>query len=491
MQEAYSISEVKGGLAYLLPELTLTAGILLIIIAGIIWHNKSRLWEISITLFVITVLMAGFLTVYAWPQNSIRLFFGFIQQTDFAAYFKLLVLTGCALTAGMSRKKSVEHPAEYFTLVLSVALGSTLFITSNHAVMFLLSLELISLPSYMLTALGRGKGGAEAGLKYFLFGSTVTAVMIFGWSLLYSATGTFDFTSSAFIDQLTQNAEPTAYLASALIIAGLLFKVSAVPFHLWAPDTYQAASAAIAAFFSTVPKLAGLAVLAKILLAFHLFGQSPVPFAAIVGVLSMASITLGNVGALRQKHAKRLMAYSSIAQAGFLLLALVPFDQSGLNALQFYSAVYLVMNFATFYVIGQFEHHQNVQTVEDFSGRAGASWALALVITTGLIALIGLPPTGGFMAKLFLFSSLWSSTSVSPTLRLVFLILGLLNTVVALFYYLKIPYYLFVKDRQDKPKSLSWELQGVLSVLLALALLVAFVLPGLLMGWINKTTFVL
>lgn len=491
MQHAYSISEVKSGLAHLLPELTLTVGLLLIIIAGIIGHKKSFLWEISTALFLITLVVAGFLIAYTWPQNSIRLFFGFIQQTDFAAYFKLLVLAGCALTAGMSRKKSIEHPAEYFTLILSVALGSTLFITSNHAVMFLLSLELISLPSYMLTALGRGKGGAEAGLKYFLFGSTITAIMVFGWSLLYATTGTFDFTSSAFIDPFIHNAEPTAYLASALIIAGLLFKVSAVPFHLWAPDTYQAASAAIAAFFSTVPKLAGLAVLAKILLAFHLFGQSLVPFAAMVGVLSMASITLGNVGALRQKNVKRLMAYSSIAQAGFLLLALVPFDLSGLHTLQFYSAVYLVMNFAAFYVIEQFEYHQNVQTVEDFSGRAGARWALALVVTTGLIALIGLPPTGGFMAKLFLFSSLWSSTSVSPNLRLVFLVLGLLNTVVALFYYLKIPYYLFVKTKTAEPETLPWELQGVLSVVLAVALLVAFILPGLLMGWINRTTFVL
>jgi NADH-quinone oxidoreductase subunit N len=491
MQHVYSINEMKAGLAYLSPELILTGGILLIILAGIIGHKKPALWAFSLLIFVSTIALAGFEIVAKWPETNLRLFSGFLQHTDFAAFFKLLVLAGCLLTAGMSRKKNIEHPAEYFTLLLSVALGCALFVMSNHAVIFLLSLELISLPSYVLTGAGRGKAGAEGSLKYFLFGSTVTAVMIFGWSLLYSVTGTFDFTSPEFVEQLTHHAQPAAYLASALIISGLLFKLSAVPFHFWAPDTYQAAPTPVAAFFSTVPKLAGLAVLAKIFLAFHLFGQSSVPYASIAGVLAIISITVGNIGALRQKNVKRLMAYSSIAQAGFLLLALVPFDLSGIHTLQFYAIVYLVMNFASFYVIGQFDHHHNAELLEDFRGRARTGWVSAIVISVGMIALTGLPPTGGFMAKLILFSSLWSSSSISPDLRLILLILGLLNTVVALVYYLKIPYYLFIKSRPEETKPLPWELQGLFGVLLALALLAAFVHPGLLMGWINKTTFVL
>jgi NADH-quinone oxidoreductase subunit N len=328
-------------------------------------------------------------------------------------------------------------------------------------------------------------------MKYFLFGSVASAIMLYGFTILYGFTGTLDFSSPTFFGQLIDNSSPLLLVAGLMALCGFLFKMSAAPMHPWAPDVYQAAPIPIIAFLSVAPKLASVGILTKFLLALHLFGQGEYDWQLIAAAIAMLTITVGNLSALWQKNPKRMMAYSSIAQSGFLLVGVAAFLPQGIQFMLFYAAVYLLMNFAVFVYLSWFEK-QGMSGMDTFAGRGpGFLWA-AIGITIALVALTGLPPTAGFTAKLFIFSSLWDAYETTrKSLLLWLLIFGLINTVISLFYYLRIPYAAFIKagarpETQKKPG-----FENLLGFILVLLIVTIFFVPGLLMGLINRINFVL
>jgi NADH-quinone oxidoreductase subunit N len=488
------LTGINESLTFLLPEGWLCLGIVLLIIGSMIKRIPPATFYGATLGFLI---VNGILLFIHWPQVPFRLMGGLIRVDDFSTFFKMLTTVGALLTLLIDNRR--DRLAEYYLLILSVVIGSHFLLMSMSLIMVVLALELISISSYVLatglesTEVSAQKKSAEAAWKYFLFGSASTAIMVFGMSYLFGLTGTLDFASNDFVNKLIEIKSPLLLIGGLMALTGFLFKVTAVPFHLWAPDVYEATPTPIVAFFSVVPKLAGLGILAKFILALHLFGQSVVDWSLLIGILALASILVGSLAALAQTNAKRMMAYSSIAQSGFLLAALSTISMDGLRIAIFYSSVFLVTNLLIFHILVQAEEQFKSSEMGTYSGWGYISVLPSVGMVMGMISLVGLPPTGGFMAKLFLFSGLWKKFDDSGQYFFLLLFsLGLLAAVISLFFYLRLPYYLFLRK---PPIDLSTKKTGLhtnlLTIILVMLLFGLFFLPGLLMGWANKVNFVL
>lgn len=481
------LTSIYESLRHVWPELILTLSILAVLITGLIVKEKSYA---TFALSGIAYGVALIVVLITWPQQPVSIFNNMLRVDDFAAFFKVLFLIGGFLTLTISGTK--KEPAEFHLLLLSIVLGACLLVMSMNFVMVLLALELISLSSYLLVGFGFDRKSAEGSLKYFLFGTVATAIMIYGLSLMYGIAGTLNFSSNQFIDSLMRTQSPLLLVSCFLVLAGFLFKIAAVPLHLWAPDVYESAPTAVVAFISVVPKLAGMAVLIKLVLSFYLFGQSVYLWPEMIAVISIASILVGNLSALVQTNPKRMLAYSSVAQSGFMLVGLATLQLEGIHFAIFYGSVFLLMNFLVFAVLNYYEQHGDISSINALSGLGRLSWFPAFSMLIGMVALTGLPPTAGFTSKLLIFSSLWSAYQETHSLILIVLFLvGLLNTVVSLFFYLKIPYFLFIKDAPEGISIKSSGFSNLLHLILVIALIYLFLQPDLLMGWINRITFVL
>lgn len=488
------LESIANSLGFVIPEIILSVGILFIIFIGLFTRDKSNGIISWLTLMLFTITLTY--TILNWSITSpINLFDGMMRGDGFTSFFKILFDVAGILTVLMSMKseelKENRFNAEYFTLIVAAVLGAHLLTMTTNFIMVFISLELLSISSYILAGFSFTKKGAEGSLKYFLFGSVASAVMLYGFSILFGITGILDFSAADFADRLLNNHSPLILAAGLISMAGFLYKIAAAPMHPWAPDVYEAAPIPVVAFLSVVPKLAGVAILARFTLALHLFGQSDFNWQVILSVIAILSILVGNLSALWQNNPKRMMAYSSIAQAGFLLIGVVCFSNQGIQFMMFYACIYLLANMAVFICLQVFEKH-GVDSIPSFSGWGKSNVMISIVLLLGFISLTGIPPTAGFTAKLFIFTSLWSAYEQSSNGVLIWLlVLGLLNTVISIFYYLKMPYYAFLKNADPIPSVKKTQLENYLALILVVLLLFLFIRPDLLMGWLNRINFVL
>jgi NADH-quinone oxidoreductase subunit N len=307
-------------------------------------------------------------------------------------------------------------------------------------VLIFISLEISSISTYILAGFRRREASsAESSLKYFLLGSFATAFFLYGVALMFGATG------STNIDKISQalqsNEVPTlAYLAIALMFVGLGFKVASAPFHIWTPDVYEGAPAPIVGLMSTGPKAAAFAVLLRILFEANAPGRF-----WLIWVSAALSMTLGNVGALVQNNIKRLLAYSSIAHAGYLLVAFAAAPQVGISAAMFYAASYAAMNVGAFAVVSHLANYgEKYVTLDDYAGLARRSPLLAATLTIFLLSLIGIPITGGFFAKFYVFSAALRSNLVGLT------IIGVINSAIGAYYYLRIIVMMYMREARTE-----------------------------------------
>ncbi len=476
------------------PELVLVFAILGIVLFDLILGHRGKKILPFIALaalgYIISLEIVQVITAGNVPN---RLFSGMIATDRISSIWKLIfdVATFLAVILGMG-KEPREKTGEYYTLVLGLLLGAHMLSMSSNLLMIYLSLEVISIFSYILTAFGFSKKSNEAAVKYLLFGAVASGVMLYGMSLIYVLTGSFDITTSGFIEALMTADSLPVLLACVMVSVGFLFKISAIPFHIWTPDVYTAARTSVVAYFSVVPKLAGISILLKWILVANLFGQGPVDWQVLIAVVSMITILVGNFSAIWQKNVKRLLAYSAIAHSGFLLVALVSFSESGLQSLFFYSFVYLLMNIGAFAVVQYFETREQITEIEEYRGLVSKYPFITLLLLVLMISLAGLPPTAGFTAKLFIFSSLWEAFRESGNNWLFYLLIfGLVNTVVSLLYYLKIPYYMIFKPvvRELTAEKKINTTENYLGVLVVLGLLILFFKPEWLMNIFNNVNF--
>ena len=466
-----------------LPEIILTvAGTLLMVLDPILRKRTSAVFG-HLSLVALLAALAG--SLYANGSGG-PAFGGMLNVDAFATFFRVVVIVVGILTVLPSYRFLARQDAEtseFHALLLFSIAGQCLMAASNDLIMVFIGLEISSIASYVLAGYLRDdKRANEAALKYFLLGSFATGFFLYGVALIYGATGSVNLTVVR--TAILHGASDPIFLgvAAALIFVGLAFKVSAAPFQIWAPDVYQGAPTPVSAFLSAGPKAAAFAVFLRIFItAFQPIGSRWEP---LVWGVALASMCVGNFAALWQTNIKRMLAYSSIAHAGYVLVALAANSDTGTAAAMFYLASYACMNIGAFscvaYLSGKGERYQSI---EDFKGLGRRQPLAAAMFTIFLFSLIGVPLTGGFFGKFYIFKAALES-------RLVWLtVLGLLNSAVAAYYYLRILVMMYMHEPTEAAESaepLSPSVRVAL-ILPALATLVLGIFPTWVVEFAGKS----
>lgn len=413
----------------------------------------------------------------SWAAQDIvgNAFYGMIRVDAFSVFFHIVVIAISALVI-LSSMDYLEvqriRSGEYYGLILFGTVGMCLMSSAMELVMLFIALEISSISTYVLAGIKRRSAvGAESSLKYFLLGSFATAFFLYGVALIFGATGT---TNIATIAGSLHGGQFSllVYTALALMIVGMGFKIAAAPFHVWTPDVYEGAPAPVVALMSTGPKAAAFALMLRVL--FGSFNEFSAWWMPIIWVTAVLSMTLGNIGALMQNNVKRMLAYSSIAHAGYLLVAFASRQVDGISAAIFYTATYAAMNVGAFAVISHFASEgEKYISIDDYSGLGRRSPVLAVTLTIFLLSLIGIPLTGGFFAKFYVFNAALQSDLVWLT------IIGVANSAVAAYYYLRLIVVMYMRDGDDSVPLTPVPAAVAAGVLIAAALTIYLgVLPG-------------
>lgn len=431
----------------ILPELVLSIfGIAVMMLDPLVDEEKSQK-TLGLIAFVGSI--AALISTWYMAQSPGLAFSNTIRIDSFSVFFTFLVIAIAAVVI----LSSFEYMAvqriragEYYALILFGVVGMALMSSAIELVMIFIGLEISSISTYILAGFRRNDASSsESSLKYFLLGSFATAFFLYGVALMFGATGS---TNIDIIAQRLQSgpAEVLVYVAMSLMFVGLGFKVAAAPFHVWTPDVYEGAPAPVVGFMSTAPKAAAFAVLLRVVFSINAPGRF-----WLLWVAAALSMTLGNVGALVQGNVKRLLAYSSIAHAGYLLVAFAMTtpenSATGVSAAMFYTAAYAAMNVGAFAVVSHFANAgERYVTLEDYEGLGRTSPLLAAILTIFLLSLIGIPMTGGFFAKFYVFSAAIRANLIWLTL------IGVVNSAIGAYYYLRIIVVMYMREpRKEVP----------------------------------------
>jgi len=476
-------------LAPAIPELFLIVVAMSLLMLGVFQNAGAKGKEVETdakisrmitNLGIITLLLT---MILLWPVAGGRMIvFNDLFITDsFATFFKVLILMASALTLIISQGYLERHGIaryEFCILVLFASVGMMMMISANDLISLYIGLELQSLSLYVLAAFQReDTRSTEAGLKYFVLGALASGMLLYGSSLVYGFTGTTNFTQLAQFFAESKGQVPGVGLIFGLvfILAGLAFKVSAVPFHMWTPDVYEGAPTPVTAFFAAGPKLAAIALLLRVMIG--PFGDLLAQWQQIVVLISLASMVLGAFAAINQKNIKRLMAYSSIGHVGFALIGLAAGDEVGVRGVLIYMAIYLVMSIGTFAcILCMRQSHRMVEDIDDLAGLSKTHPMLAFAFAVFMFSMAGIPPLAGFFGKLFIFRA-----AIDAGLYML-AIIGVLSSVVAAFYYLRIIKVMYFDDvTEPLDQSIGVEIRWVLAGT-STAVLLFFTFPGPLLN---------
>src|ERR1700736_2115789 len=453
-----------------LPEIVLSLfGMLIMVLDPLLDERGSQRLLGIIGLIGSVAAIAATLCQSRYPGLG---FWGMVNVDSFSTFFHFLITTVTAvviLTSYEYMEVQQIRAGEYYALILFGAVGMCLMSSAVELVLIFIALEISSISTYILAGFRRRAAiSSEASLKYFLLGSFATAFFLYGVALMFGATGS---TSITVIGQVlrSDNVPVLAYVATALMFVGLGFKVASAPFHVWTPDVYEGAPAPVVGLMSTGPKAAAFAVLLRIMFEANAPGRF-----WLIWVSAALSMTLGNVGALVQDNVKRLLAYSSIAHAGYLLVAFAAQPELGTSAAMFYTAAYAAMNVGAFAVVSHFANAgEKYVTLEDYAGLGRRSPALAATFTFFLMSLIGIPITGGFFAKFYVLSAALKSDLVGLAIILV------LNSALGAYYYLRIIVMMYMREpRSEVPVTPVPVAAGLAIAVCVLGTLCLGVLPG-------------
>ncbi len=478
-----TISGLIGDFVNLSPEIVLIVGAIGLIIVQLL--QDSEKYQLKWTVSLATLALSGWMVACcrmegAW-MNDLLWHDG---TTPLLKYFMLLVT---AAVLAFSNTKELIKRGEYHFLIIMIVLGSFMVMQSANLLVFYLSVELISITSYVLVSFNFTTRSFEAGIKYLLFGAMASGLMLYGISLLYGLTGSLDI--AVFSSVFSAEGATSLWLIIAIVffLFGLLFKLAMVPMHIWAPDAYEAGPTPVIALISVLPKIAILVFFMQFV---ELSSMELISFdwKAVLSVLAILSMFFGNLSALRQDNLKRMLAYSSIAHSGFLILGIISGTVLGYKAMLFYLIVYGLMNLGAFYFASLMEKN-GIDKVSGLSGMGRSNPMIAVTMVVVMIALVGLPPTAGFSAKLLIFSSVYELFNAQGDSYLMWLFgLGIMNAAISLFYYLKVPYYMIVKEGDSRKFSVSQKdvaFMGVLSIIL----LWLFFQADLLFNILNPANF--
>ncbi len=469
------LREIIENLSWLRPEMVLVGFVMLVILVDII--PRGRKWMVTVAgvggLLLALAAVISYLAAYpAVPklllpagqsEAPLAIFGGAFAVDHFSLFFKAAFL-GAALIVAIFSIPTVRSwstgKGEFFALLLACAFGMLLMAGANDLLMMYLALEFVSITSYILAGfLRKNRKSSEASLKYIIYGAAASGFMIYGMTYLYGVTGTLNVGELGAV--LAQSNVPPmmTLITSVLIMVGFGYKIAAAPFHMWCPDVYEGAPTPVTAFFSVGPKAAGLAMLARFLWSVYPAGTTdleaagPFEWRLVLAVLAVLTMAVGNLGALPQQNLKRLLAYSSIAHAGYLLIAFVVFTPEALSALLFYVVVYVVMNLGAFLVVLVLEERYGIETVDGCRGIGWKAPMLGGLMTLFLFSLTGIPPTAGFMGKFLVFAAVIEHGLAQGTsLPIILVVIAVVFTVISLFYYMRILAAMFLRPPAEGVK---------------------------------------
>jgi NADH-quinone oxidoreductase subunit N len=480
-----SINDTLASLSFFESEGILIAGFLLIILSDLFLSKKYPQLSFTLAFAIVSLVF-----VYSFSLLTIQpkmLFGGMIVLDHLAVLFKILFgLVSLIFILFIRLNKSLQQhdkgTGDLYAILIAVHLGMNLMAMSTNLLMLFLAIEMVSLGSYLMVGyISKDQKQSEASLKYVLFGSVASAIMLYGISLLYGFTGSLYLTDLAFISGLKNLSPMVLSLSLSLVFVGIAFKLSAVPLHFWAPDVYQGAPNPVTAFLSTGPKIAGFAILIKFILLLQVIQIPSSLIYTVLASLAIASMLLGNFAALWQNNSKRMLAYSSIGHTGFMFMALFVAPGQDYKALIFYLFIYILMNMAVFLILDEIEERSAKQNINEYGGLGKHFVVLMPSFVIVLVSLTGLPPTAGFTAKFLVFSVALDAFNTSGSaIILIMIIIAAISTLISLFYYFKIPLYAYLKDSADFEIKVTFSAKTYLSAFLAFLLLLLIVFPSLI-----------
>lgn len=515
---------LNPSLAAFLPELAICATILVLLLAGLVGSGRGRA---AFPIMLIGSVVALYLAApwHYLTDGSLRgvaLFTGMTVFDGLAVYLRSLLLFFVLLFAIFTRTARVparEDAVEFYVLILGATLGMCLMVSANHVLIVFLGVEMASVPCYALAGLLKHRRqSSEAALKFAVFGGGTAGVMLYGISLLVGVLGSAHIPTMAsqLADLLQSHAGAERYMVLALgglmVMVGLAFKLSAVPFHFWAPDVFEGATAEVGAFLSIASKVAALGLLVRLVVGFgyvmpvdqlaaaQLAALEPARkyMAGLIAFLAAITCTFGNLAAYGQTNMKRFLAYSTIAHAGYMMMpvaALAAFlggnpvgARAAIAGLAFYAAVYLFMNLGAFAIVAYVRNATGSEEMVDYAGMVRRSPGLVVCFAIILFSLVGMPPLAGFSAKFSIFAALvnWPADSVGMQWLLGLLLIGVVNTVLSLFYYLRVVRVMILQPEAEQhpaPSIAILSIPGVACLLLTAPLLVLFVFANGLLTW--------
>lgn len=466
-------------------ELLLGVLFISLIVIDLIFNKKANKETYLESVALVGIFVVGYLLIKDFNKATDQtIFSNMIVLGKPIVIVKLLILT-CSLIVLLFNliKKTKTIPSEFYSIIIASTLGLFVMVMSANWLLLFVAMELVSISSYIMSGFKFDKKGAEAGMKYLIFGAFSSGIMLYGISLIYGLTGSLYFGDYQFIYSINIANSQLLFIALLFAFGGLVFKISAAPYHIWAPDVYEGAPISVLAFLSTAPKIAGVFV---IVYYWQVVNNFPIKINELLNIdwkmvyyiIIAVSLLIGNFSALIQNNLKRFVAYSSIAHIGFILMGIAANTSFGAQSAIYYLGAYALMNFAFLWLL-------EIAEIEKFEGLIGIGakykwWGILLVITC--ISLAGIPPSIGFTAKFMVFTSLFESWNnagglytLNGKIALIVLIFAFFNTLLGFFYYLKIPYLMFVKKTDIILPEMNFSvLAKVLAFVLVLPLVMLF-----------------
>ena len=444
---------------FFIPELVIVATILSGIIADLIYTKKK---SYKVSNWILSGLIISFILVLMHNEhNVITLFTDMVTLDPFGVLFKVIILAASILVVFISKYNNEFKSfgtGEYYVLIAIMAFGMMLMVTAVDLILIYLAIETVSIMSFILAGyLKREKRSNESALKYVIYGAFSSGLMLFGLSILFGLTGSTKLCMIGHgIEQLGNDANFALIISYILILAGFAYKISIVPFHFWTPDVYEGAPTTITAFLSVAPKAAGFAIIIRF---FHIvFGDAGalqadnwftftiLPWDQIIALLAVLTMTLGNVVAIQQENLKRMLAYSSIAHAGYMLMVIPVLTTDSIFAITFYLIIYMIMNLGAFFVIIAVKNDTGGETFKDYKGLGWRMPLIGVIMTIFMFSLTGLPPTAGFIGKFYLFAALIDGGTQFYWIAFV----GVINSVISLYYYMRVVKVMYFDGESQK-----------------------------------------
>ncbi|NOZ03344.1 MAG: NADH-quinone oxidoreductase subunit N [FCB group bacterium] len=482
-------------LAYFWPEFILVGTAIVAILMDL---HYQRAQSYKVGYWVLAGFLLAQIAIFVQPHETLTLFLDSVAFDPFGRFFKTVIILATffiLVVSPYSNELKNYRTGEYYILIAIMAFGMFLMVSALDLIMVYLSIEVVSITSFVLAGyLRKDKRSNESALKYVIYGAFSSGLMLFGLSILFGLTGTtklFEIRSA--LGQLDSSANYALILSAILILAGFGYKISIVPFHFWTPDVYEGAPTTITAYLSVAPKAAGFAILIRFfhtvftdggaLSAANWIGDTGLPWPQLLAVLSVVTMTLGNVVALQQTSVKRMLAYSSIAHAGYMLMALPLLSGEGLYAIMLYLVMYLFMNLGAFIVVIAVKNKTGEESFEAFRGLGWEMPFLGMVMMVFMFSLTGLPPTAGFIGKFYLFAAVIKAGPQFYWLA----IIGVLNSVVSLYYYLRVMKMMFLEGEHKDVLTTPATMVTVVLICLAIPALVFGIFWSPVADWVNQS----